>query len=192
MADIVPYAPVVLRLLQGPLYQENGEIWNLLLQYEAAVQSYLARIGLALVVAEVDGYAYLHQPEPDNDEGVSPALPRLLRRVRLTYDVTLLCVLLRERLLQFETRATGSTRLVLTAEQIREMASLFFQERADEVRLLRELDRVIRQVEELGFLRRLQGQEIAYEIRPILKARISADQLVEIKQKLQDYANTAA
>lgn len=192
MTDLTLYAPVALKLLQGPLYQEDGEAWNLLLRYENPIQTYFARIGLGLLVSESDGYAYLHQPESTDDNDNAPTLPRLIRRVRLSYDVTLLCVLLRERLLQFETDASTSTRLVLNTEQMREMARLFFAERSNEVRLLRNLDRVIKQVEDLGFVRRLRGADETYEVRPIIKARISADQLSIIKQKLEDYAHSAA
>ena len=192
MTELTAYAQVALKLLQGPLYQEDSEAWNLLLRYENALQSYFGRIGLGLLVSETDGYAYLHQPEPDSGEENTPKLPRLVRRVRLSYDATLLCVLLRERLLQFETAASAATRLVLTADEIREMARLFFQERSDEVRLLRDLDRVIKQVEDLGFLHRLPGTNNVYEVRTIIKARIPADQLVVIKQKLEDYASSAA
>lgn len=191
MTKLLPYAPLILKLLQGPVYQEDGEAWNLLLHHELALKSHFDQIGLALMVSETDGYAYLHQPELAEEDSSAPSLPRLVRRVKLTYDATLLCVLLRERLLQFETEPTASQRLVLTTDAMREMARLFFQERSDEVRLVRDIDRVIKQVEDLGYIRRLRGQDEAYEVRPIIKARISADQLAIIKEKLEAHADSA-
>ncbi len=58
---IMPYAPVVLKLLQNPLFSDETASWNLLLSYLTPVQEYFARIGLEVSVHEEDGYAYLHQ-----------------------------------------------------------------------------------------------------------------------------------
>ncbi|HET7640709.1 MAG TPA: DUF4194 domain-containing protein, partial [Ktedonobacteraceae bacterium] len=93
---VMPYAPVVLKLLQNPLFSDESSSWNLLLSYLTPVQEYFARIGLEVRVHEEDGYAYLHQPALEDDEGQTIVLPRLTRRDRLTYHTTLLCVLLRE------------------------------------------------------------------------------------------------
>ena len=41
---------------------------------------------------------------------------------------------------------------------------------------------------EWGFVKRLSGQEENYEVRPILKAKIDADTLALLKQKLEAYA----
>jgi hypothetical protein len=38
--------------------------------------------------------------------------------------------------------------------------------------------------QELGFLRRLSSETPVYEIKPILKARITADRLEELKEQL--------
>src|SRR5258708_27290630 len=93
---VMPYAPVVLKLLQNPLFSDETAPWNLLLSYITPVQEYFARIGLEVRIHEEDGYAYLHQPALEDDEGQTITLPRLTRRDRLTYHTTLLCVLLRE------------------------------------------------------------------------------------------------
>src|SRR5260370_6301142 len=98
---VMPYAPVVLKLLQNPLFSDETASWNLLLSYLTPVQEYFARIGLEVRVHEEDAYAYLHQPALEDDEGQSVVLPRLTRRDHLTYQTTLLCVLLREWLYQF-------------------------------------------------------------------------------------------
>lgn len=73
-------APVVLKLLINPLFSDDTTYWNLLLTYQRQVQEYLAHIGLALEVQEADGYAYLYQPEVEDDEGVF-WLYRVLRTV---------------------------------------------------------------------------------------------------------------
>src|SRR5215208_2511849 len=98
---IVPYAPAVIKLLQGVIYHDDTAAWNLLLAHQTPIQEYFARIGLVVYVDEADGFAFLRQPELESEEGSRIALPRLIRRDRLSYHVTLLCVLLRERLDQF-------------------------------------------------------------------------------------------
>src|SRR5260221_13715812 len=99
---VMPYAPAVLKLLQNPLFSDETASWNLLLSYLTPVQEYFARIGLQVGVNEEDGYAYLHQPALEDDEGQTIVLARLTRRDRLTYHTTLLSVLLREWLVQID------------------------------------------------------------------------------------------
>jgi len=100
--QIAPYAPAVIRLLQGSLSSDDIGPWNILLSHATPIREYLAKIGLELVLSETDGYAFLRQPEWEGEDGQRIALPRLTRRDRLSYHVTLMCVLLRERLDQFE------------------------------------------------------------------------------------------
>ena len=116
---VMPYAPVVLKLLQNPLFSDETASWNLLLANLTPVQEYFARIGLEVRLDEEDGYAYLHQPALEDDEGQSIALPRLTRRDRLTYSTTLLCVLLREWLDQFESTHLDAGKCTITDDQVR-------------------------------------------------------------------------
>src|SRR5262245_25744815 len=60
---IAPYAPVILKLLQNPLYHDDAASWTLLLSHLAAIRDYFARIGLEIHVNETEGFAFLHQPE---------------------------------------------------------------------------------------------------------------------------------
>ena len=102
-------------------------------------------------------------------------------------------MLLRERLQQFDVNEPGGTRLVLSVEQMGEMMVLFLPDRTDETRLRNTVRAAINRVEELGFLRRLPGiQDERYEVRRILKARLPADKLTEIQQKLKAYAGSTA
>src|SRR5258708_34525123 len=118
---VMPYAPVVLKLLQNPLFSDETAPWNLLLSYLTPVQEYFARIGLEVRVHEEDGYAYLHQPALEDDEGQSVVRPRLTRRDHLSYQTTLLCVLLRELLHQFESNHLQAREDRVHEEQAREL-----------------------------------------------------------------------
>lgn len=187
--QIAPYAPAVIRLLQGPLSSDDSGPWNLLLTHEATVREYLAKIGLELVLNEPDGYAFLRQPEWEGEDGQRIALPRLTRRDRLSYHVTLMCALLRERLDQFEVGTPETDRLILTGDDLRDMLRPFLRERGDERALLKKIDETANRVAELGFLRRL-GADHRYEVRPVLKARIGSDALADVLQMLEQHAPT--
>lgn len=182
----LPYAPVVLKLLQGVIYSDDPH-WERLQSYLTPIKEYFGKIGLEVRNYEVDGFAYLEQPDPDPEDKSEP-LPRLTARHRLSFKVTVLCVLLREALRQFEASdATG--RLVLNIDKIRDLLRLYLPEGNNEEKFWREVDGLVKQVQELGFLRRLSGQDENYEVRPILKAKIDADTLALLKQKLEAYAD---
>jgi len=187
--QIAPYAPAVIRLLQGPLSSDDSGPWNVLLTHETPVREYLAKIGLELVLNEPDGYAFLRQPEWEGEEGQKIALPRLTRRDRLSYHVTLLCALLRERLDQFEASTPETDRLIVTADDLRDMLRPFLRERGDERALLKKIDETANRVADLGFLRRI-GTDSRFEVRPILKARISSDLLADVLLILEQHAAT--
>lgn len=175
----------IIRLMQGVIYRESDEdSWLTLDRHGAAVVDHFATIGVELVRDEVEGYAYL-RAAPDV-EGVEP-LPRLIRRRKLTYNVSLLLVLLRKRLVEFET-AGSEGKLVVTTEQLTDMLRLFLAESTNDVRVLNAVDATISKAVELGFLRRLGGQRDTFEVRRILKAYVDAQTLADFAGKLREYA----
>lgn len=186
MADeTLLFAPVILKLLQGVVYYDDKH-WELLISHTTPLRRHFRSIGLELQLDEVEGYAYLTQPD---DEEKDTDLPRLVRRIPLTYDATLLCVLLRESLQQFDARSPDETRHVLSRSQLHELMQLFYAEQTDMTRLERQLDSSISQLERLGFLKKLNNEEEElYEVRRIIKAKISAEALVDIRDQLQEYA----
>ncbi|HEU5015210.1 MAG TPA: DUF4194 domain-containing protein [Roseiflexaceae bacterium] len=188
--NIESYAPVLIKLLQGIIAYDDAAIWSLLLYHEAAIHEYFERAGLHVEVDETEGYAFLRQPDPEEDSSVAMTLPRLTSRHRLSYPVTLLLVLLHEALQQFDASESQSDRLVVTIEELRDMQRPFQRERSDEVKLARSLDAHVSRLVELGFLRRLSGDEERYEVRRIIKAKVPADMLAEIKEKLVAHAQS--
>ncbi len=178
----VPHASAMIRLLQGAIFSDDANAWNLLLAHQRAVQNDFARIGLELYLNEPDGFAFVRQPEPEDAEST---LPRLTRRDRLSYHVTLLCVLLRERLEQFEASTPESDRLLVSQDELRDLLRSFLPERNDERALNKKLDETVNRVLELGFLKRSSGSSGLLEVRRIIKARIDSERLAEIKGKLE-------
>src|SRR5438094_10469305 len=85
-------------LLHGVVYLDDGALWSLVCSNKSRLEEYFARIGLALVVDDAEGFAFLRQLEEEELGDGYDALPKLFRKSRLSYDSTLLCVLLRDEL----------------------------------------------------------------------------------------------
>lgn len=182
-------SPLLISLLKGVLYREDDPpLWQSLTDQQVAVRDYIQVLGLELILDEAEGYAYLRQRQEDrdNDRG---SLPRLIPRRQLSYPVSLLLALLRKRLAEFDA-SSGDARLILSRDQLVELLRLFLPEGTNEARLIDRIDSHISRVVELGFLRRLRGQqEPLYEVRRILKAFIDAQWLNEFDQRLAEYAS---
>jgi hypothetical protein len=186
--NVAPFAEVVAKLLQGPLYDEQKTAWNTMLTHQKQIALYLEQIGLELIVERNDGYAFLRQLELDE----SGRTVGLIRRTTLTFEQTLLCVLLREWLDEFETDLTDNPSLIITHKEFRDRIEVFFKDQANKARLLRELDRYIRDMVRFGFLRQLGADESSeevrqYEVKRIIKSRITSDKLEEFKNKLKQH-----
>lgn len=189
MSDEHAVGSAIIRLMQGVIYRESDEpTWLTLERSGGDIRDHFARIGVDVVTDDVEGYAYLRSRlENEGEEG----LPRLIRRRSLSYNVSLLLVLLRKRLLEFETSGSEG-RLVLTRDQIVEMLRVFQADSSDEARVVDQADRTIAKAVELSFLRPLRGQADHWEVRRILKAYVDAQTLSDFASKLQQYAGTGA
>jgi Domain of unknown function (DUF4194) len=179
---------VVIALMKGLTSREDDPaVWHALLELQARVREYVALMNLELVLDEGEGYAYLRQRPATPD---SPELPRLVARRQLGYSVSLLLALLRKKLAEFDA-AGGEERLILSSEQIADLARLFLADTGNEVRLLDRVESDIKKVVEMGFLRRLRGDEDRYEVRRILKSFVDAQWLGEFERRLAEYREKA-
>ena len=185
MTDEYDTGAAIIRLMQGVVYKESDEsTWQALGRFGPAVRDHFATIGLDVVIDDNEGFAYLVS-RPDQ-EGEDP-LPRLVRRRALTYQVSLLLVLLRKRLIEFETTSSDA-RLVLTTDQLDDLLRVFGTESTNEARLVDQAETTIRKANELGFLRPLRGQRDKWEVRRILKAYVDAQTMSDFAGKLREYA----
>jgi hypothetical protein len=181
MEHTLPYAGAVLKLLKGPVnYDLDPKEWDQLSTYQTDIKKYFDKIGLHLVLDSDDGFAYLYQPSGDDDLG----LPRITRRVPLPFDITLLCVLLREKLAEQVIEDTNMASL-LKKEDIYELLNPFYPKTQNEASQYREYERLIAKVVELGFLRRIEKDKSEfYQIEKIIKVRVRAEELNSIKARL--------
>ena len=189
---VVEYAHVVIKLLQDVLYDEESSAWSDLLTFQIPVRDYFAKIGLQLHLDEREGFAFLKQQADDDEQ----TLPRLVRRVPLSYEVTLLCVLLREMLEDFDMKNVESRKCFVTTQELQEKIEIFLKDSPNKVRLLDRFDKTIQTAVRLGFLKDMgltnpESADARYEVRRIIKAKITHEKLAEIRQKLIAYAEAA-
>lgn len=208
----VPWSPAAVRLLQGIIYHDDaGDTWDRVLENKTPLSDYFARIGVRLVVDEENGMAYLRQIEPESLPSDYPAIPTLFRRSRMGFEQSILCVILRDELRQFDESITHDERLVI--EQA-DLLKMWIEIRAggattgtpskdktlskgktpindrplrnDEVRLNRELTAHLKGLQELKIVKPFSDSPPSWEIRPILKARLS---LADWERLTQDLRN---
>ena len=174
---------VVIPLLKGVIYQEGDTAtWSSLLNLQARVRDYAAVLGLELVLDEAEGYAFLRSRPGSEDEGAAK-LPRLIARRPLSFPVSLLLALLRKKLAEFDASG-GETRLILSRDDVAELIRVFLPEGSNEARLIDQVDTHLNKIAELGFVRRLRGQDNVFEVRRILKAFIDAQWLADFDVRL--------
>ncbi|MEU3228216.1 DUF4194 domain-containing protein [Streptomyces sp. NPDC006976] len=180
------------QLLKGPVFRDQHErAWDALLNHSAGVKDYVDVMGLRVVIDEMEGYAFLQSKPGDEDDvrDARMAPPRLMPRRSLSYPVSLMVVLLRKRLAEFDAGADG-TRLMITRDEIVEMLRLFLPAGTNEARLVDQIDGHINKVVDLQFLRRARRQDQLFEVQRIIKAFVDGQWLADFETNLAQYAVT--
>jgi hypothetical protein len=176
-------------LLQGVVYADEVRVWETILASQPSLTTYFGRLGLLLIVDEAESLAYLRQMTEDEMPEGYEHLPKLFHKTRLSYNATLLCVLLREELRRFEEEDVHNERCVVEIAPLFDQWRTFSPPLQDEVRQRRELGTMLNKLGELGYVRKFSEEPEAWEIRRILKARLPAAELENLKLQLQDAAN---
>ena len=179
------WSPVAVRLLQGVVYHDdNLDLWEQLLENVSPITEYFGKLGLLLVVDEPDAMAYLRQLDEEEIQPDFPAVPRLFRRTPLGYEATLLCVLLRDELRQYEEEDVQNERCVISQSDLLALWEAFFPDQTDSVRLNRSLIAALRKMEELKFVRQFEKEPPSWEVRRIIKARLPLADLERLRLSL--------
>ena len=186
--QILPYTPVFIKLLKGPVEYLEKTAWEQLLQYQAELTKFLQQMGLILVLEKDDGYAYLEQTRLDEEDTVVG----WVRRIQLGYEESILLVLLRDMMAEFEVGEASTRELIKKRREIKEYAELFFKENPSRVKFIRDLDRLIDRVEELDFLEKIENNDLPdeqkFRVKKIIKARVDNELLENFKQQLIEHA----
>jgi hypothetical protein len=182
---IKPYATAVRKLLKGVVYYDDTAAWQQIRDYEYPIRKYLGKIGLGMHLDEIGNFAYLYDDSRDDDN--QDALPALTSRRNLSFPDTLLLVLLRERLDEHEMRDLDGVDLILSDEDLLDMIQVFMQDYGDARKIETNTTTSVNRLVRYGFLtKRSDGR---YTVRPLIRAKINADELEGIKTRLVAYVN---
>ena len=181
------WAAVCVKLLQGPIYRTGNadSTWSTLKAWQSEIDRYFWTIGLHVFADDADGYAYLEQREMAEEED---AIPRLIQERPLTVQDSLLCVLFREALDQFDTSQNQSENLIMTTSEIKDRLDTFFPEKKDQTKVYRRLDESLSRLRDLSFIREIESPSTfdrTFEIRRIIKSKINAEFITDFRNKLK-------
>jgi len=184
---ILPYTSVFIKLLKGPIEYVEKSAWEKLIQYKTELTGFLLQLGLTLVLDEQDGYAYVkHTLNDEEDSSVT-----WIQRRSLIYEESVMLVLLREMMAEFEVGEATNRELIKKRREIKEYAELFFKENASRVKFLKEIDRLIDKAEENGFLDKTEHHDLAdeqkFRIKKIIKAKVSSEELDAFYMQMQKF-----
>lgn len=182
-SQIEPYAAAVRKLLKGVIYHDDP-VWSQVRNYEYPIREYLKKIGLDMHLDEIGNFAFLYDLSRD-DEDKNP-LPSLTSRRNLSFLDTLLLVLLRDRLDEYEMRKLeNNSSLVLGLDEIKEMVLIFLSDFPNAKKAEEYIEASIKRISQSGFITKRGVDQ--FDVRPLLRAKISADDLQDIKSKLTEY-----
>ena len=175
----------IILLLKGILYKKEHEkeFFEIVNNSFGVISDYFETIGLEVVIDENDGYAYLKNKVYEEDE---ESLPKLITSRELSFKVSLLCVLLREKIAEFEMQSDNEVAIV-TSEELIQRLLVFLENEFNEIKIQKEIEATIKKVEELGFLKKLKNKDDIFEIKPSIKAFVDAQWLDEFDKKLKEY-----
>jgi len=117
---------------------------------------------------------------------VGKNLPKVIQKRELSYKVSLLLMLLRKKIAEFDMQ-NENEKAIVSKEDIINSLLLFLNIKFNEVKIKREIETTIKKVEELGFLKKLKNVEDAYEIKNSIKSFVNAKFLGDLDKKLQEY-----
>jgi len=187
---VVPYAKIVAQLLKGDIDSSDKKNWKELLQYEENIHDFVNQIGLELIINKDDGYALLKQFEIDEQGGKVG----LKTRTSIGYESSVICILLRELLYDFENNPIkiSVNEKWISHNELKEYIETFLKDDPNRKSFLKNIDKHIKYVLDLGFLEKDKASEkIAdnpmYKIKKIIKEQITIEQLNDFKNKTTNY-----
>lgn len=180
---------ILVNLLKGVIYRDtNPVLWQEIEPLQSHIAAQGAILGLDFIVDEAEGYAFFKQREQEEGE---PEIPRLVQRRQLSYPVSLLCVLLRKKIIEADAGGE-SARVIITREQVISMMRIFMPDSGNEAKVSDQIDTALRRVIELGFVRQLDTEKETFEVRRIIRAFIDAQTISSLDEKLKEYRDYAA
>lgn len=186
--NIKPYSKAIVKLLKSPV-ERNSSVWKDVVNYQLEIQEFISQIGLELIVKKEEGFAFVKQFEDSEGNTLG-----LITRRQIGFETSIILVVLRQSLEEFDNNPTQFqvAEKFITDTEIKEELELFLQEGYNRLRFLKDLDKYIKNVVDLGYLKEISKKDIEtkYQIQRIIKEKITLDILQEFKIKIQDYVKS--
>ncbi len=173
------FSKALVTLLREVVVKGESSVWNTVTARRGEIGDYMAKLGLYLVVDEDNGYAYLKQAD-------EPGLPKLIRRMPLTFFQSLFLVMLRNEINEFDA-AHGDSYLVVEKTRILSYMRRYYGKITDEVKFENKINALINRAIEMKFIEPVESGEEAYEVKPILRSFIDAEWLSQFNDALKAY-----
>ena len=105
------------------------------------------------------------------------------------FEVSVILIVLRQILEDFDSNPTESqaSDKYVTATEIKDEAELFLPSTFNRAKFEKDLDRYIDSIAGFGFLVEAKHIEKRYKIHRIIKDKVTLDDILEFKNKLNDY-----
>ncbi|WP_268224510.1 DUF4194 domain-containing protein [Sinomicrobium oceani] len=185
--NITPYSKAIVKLLKSPV-ERTSTVWDDIINYQTEIQEYIGQIGLELIVKKEEGFAFVGQLEDSDGNTLG-----LVTRRQIGFETSIVLVVLRQSLEEFDSNPTQlATEKFITDSEIKDELELFLQEGYNKLKFKKELDKYIRNVVDLGYLKVVseKDNETKYQIHRIIKEKITLDTLQDFKTKLQEYVES--
>lgn len=184
---ITPYSKAIVRLLKSTV-ERTSNVWDDIILYQNEIQDYISQIGLELIVKKDEGFAFVKQLEDSEGKTLG-----LVTRRQIGFETSIVLVVLRQSLEDFDSNPTQLTsEKFITDTEIKDELELFLQEGYNKLKFQKDLDKYIRSVVELGFLKEMSKKEneTKYQIHRIIKEKITLDILQDFQTKLKEYVES--
>lgn len=184
---ITPYSKAIVRLLRSTV-ERTSNVWDDIILYQNEIQDYISQIGLELIVKKDEGFAFVKQLEDSEGKTLG-----LVARRQIGFETSIVLVVLRQSLEDFDSNPTQlASEKFITDTEIKDELELFLQEGYNKLKFQKDLDKYIRSVVELGFLKEISKKEneTKYQIHRIIKEKITLDILQDFQTKLKEYVES--
>lgn len=184
---ITPYSKAIVRLLRSTV-ERTSNVWDDIILYQNEIQDYISQIGLELIVKKDEGFAFVKQLEDSEGKTLG-----LVTRRQIGFETSIVLVVLRQSLEDFDSNPTQlASEKFITDTEIKDELELFLQEGYNKLKFQKDLDKYIRSVVELGFLKEISKKEneTKYQIHRIIKEKITLDILQGFQTKLKEYVES--
>lgn len=176
--DLKIVSRLVIRLTKSNVSNySHPEDFAKIVTHRNAIHEAVRVLGLTLIVNEDDGngYAYLKTVVTDDGEEL-----RLVGRRQMKFHESLLLVMLRKRMAEFQHSGSGEVSgaiCIVTREEIISDLSAFMPQGPNEVKMFKEIEALINKVIEYGFLSKIKQHTDRFQIEGIITAFINAETL---------------